>query len=190
MAITFEKIEKGTTLNLTKKDDSLKIVKAILYWKAPNHFPAFDLDASAFVLKATANGNKLISDEWFIFFNQESSPNNAVTKTPDERSGGTEEILIDISKLPVDVSEISIVVTIYKGDERKQTFGQIEEAGIKIVNADSGDELAFFDLDADFKDETAVQVGSFYKENDNFSFQAVGAGYKLDLTAFYNGYKN
>jgi tellurium resistance protein TerD len=189
MAINLEKMTTGSSINLTKKDDSLTKVRATLYWKAPNHFPAFDLDVSAFICRNTPNGPKLIAEEWFVFYNNEKSPANAVVKSPDEREGGTETLEIDIAALPAEAEEISIIVTIHKADERAQSFGQIEEAGIEISNAVTGDKICFYDLDAEFKAETAVQVGSFFKDATGFSFQAVGAGYSLGLGDFVAGYQ-
>lgn len=187
MAINLEKKEK---INLEKASDKLKKVKAVLWWKAPNHFPKFDLDVSAFCLQTTPNGPKLLADEYFVFYNNESTPDKSVVKSPDVRDSGSEELVIDIPALPTTVDEISIIVTIHKGDERKQSFGQIEDAGIKIYNEDTGEEICFFDLDEQFSNETAVQVGSFFNPGSGeFSFQAVGTGYKLDLGAFVEGYQ-
>lgn len=188
MALNLTKMEKGSTLNLTKAAPALKVVKAILSWQSPAVSPAYDLDVSAFGLVGTPNGPKLLSDDWVVFFNQEQSPNGAIVKTPDQRAGGTEELIIDIAKLDPSITEISIVVTIDRADERGHTFGKVTDASIKIIDADTGDEIALYDLDEDFKTETAVQVGSFYKDGDHFSFAAIGAGYQLTFTDFYNGY--
>ncbi|MEM2159392.1 MAG: TerD family protein [Candidatus Nitrosotenuis sp.] len=189
MAINLEKLTTGSSINLSKKDDTLTKVRATLYWKAPNYFPAFDLDVSAFVCRNTPNGPKLLTDEWFVFYNNEASPNGAVVKSPDEKESGSETLDIEIPALPAEAEEISIIVTIHKADERAQNFGQIEEAGIEISNAVTGDKICFYDLDAEFKNETAVQVGSFFKDANGFSFQAVGAGYTLGLGDFVAGYQ-
>jgi tellurium resistance protein TerD len=187
MAINLNKAS-NKKIDLTKHDATLQNVKAILWWTAPNKFPKFDLDVSAFCLANTEKGPKLVDEDWFIFYNNEQSPNKAIVKTPDEKSGGTEELTINIASLLPSIEEISLVVTIHKATERGQNFGQIEEAGIKIVNADTNEEIAFYDLDADYGSECSLQVGSFFKSGTEFSFQAIGVGYNLELGDFVEGY--
>lgn len=189
MAINLAKTEnKG--INLTKSHPALEKVKAELWWKVPNNDPKYDLDVSAFCLKSTASGPKLISDEHLVFYNNESLPDKSVSKTPDMRQGGTEEVFISISKLDPVIDEISIVVTIDQAVKRGQSFGQVPEAGINIINADTNEVIAFYDLDAEFKNETAVQIGSFYKKDGEFTFQAIGTGFVgLELGDFVAGYQ-
>ena len=179
----------GKSINLSKHDDSLENIKVVLWWKAPDVVPAYDLDLSLFTLGNTPAGPKLIDEEWFIFFNNEASPNGAITKSPDARDNeGQEEIDINIAGLPANADELSLIVTIWKGDKRNQTFGQVHEAGLKILNKDSGEEIAHYDLDEQFSSETAVQIGSFFKNNGEFTFQAIGQGYNLIIDDFVNGY--
>lgn len=189
MAINLAKSEnKG--INLTKSQPAMEKVKAVLWWNVPNNNPKYDLDVSAFVLKTTVKGPKLLGDDYLVFYNNEATPEKSVTKTPDMRQGGTEEVFIDIPSLPASVDEISIVVTIHEAISRGQSFGQVPEAGIKILNADTNEEIAFYDLDAEYKNETAVQVGSFFKRDGQFSFQAIGAGFDgLELGDIVNGYQ-
>ena len=189
MSINLAKEEKKG-INLTKTAPSLKNVKAKLWWKLPKSSPAYDLDVSAFCLKSTDAGPKLVGDEFLVFYNNEQTPDKSVTKTPDARDAGEEEILIKIAELDSRIEEISLVVTIHEAIERGQSFGQIQEAGIKIFNADTDEEIAFYDLDENFKAETSVQVGSFYKHGDGFKFQAVGAGFVgIGLGEFVAGYQ-
>lgn len=182
--INLEKTE-GKKINLTKAAPAMQNIKAVLWWNAPE---AFDLDVSAFILKNTADGPKLVGEDYFIFYNNRTSPCGSVTLSEDKRSGGTEELQINLSGMTIPNDEISFVVTIDKGAERGQSFGQITEAGIKIINADTGEDLAFYDLDAQGGQATAVQVGSLYKENNEFHFQAVGAFYNVTLSDFVGGY--
>lgn len=188
MSINLNKVA-NKTINLTKDDDTLENIKVVLWWKAPDVTPSYDLDLSLFTLGNTPAGPKLISEEWFIFFNNDSSPNGAIVKSPDARDNeGEEEIVIKIKDLPVNADELSLIVTIWKGDRRGQTFGQVIEAGLKIINLDSGDEIAHYKLDEQFSTETAVQIGSFFKVGGEFSFQAIGVGYNLIIDDFVNGY--
>ena len=189
MSINLAKTEKKG-INLSKTAPDMKNVKALLWWKLPKSSPAYDLDVSAFCLKSTDSGPKLVGDEYLVFYNNEQTPEKSVIKTPDVRDAGQEEILIKINELESSIEEISLVVTIHNATALNQSFGQIQEAGIKIINDDTGEELAFYDLDENFKNETAVQVGSFYRQGDGFKFQAVGAGFVgLGLGDFVAGYQ-
>ena len=193
MSINLNKAS-GKAINLTKHDDSLKNVQVVLWWKAPPAYPKYDLDLSAFGLGNTPAGPKLIDENWFIFFNNETPDHGFIVKSPDARDDvGEERIDINIAGMPSVIDEISLIVTIWKGDERKQTFGKNAkgeevEAGLKILNKDTGEEIAFYDLDAQFTNETAVQIGSLYRNNGEFTFQAIGQGYHLGIGDFLNGY--
>lgn len=180
------KLEKNQQINLTKDDDKLIRVKAVLNWETPkNIFPTYDLDVSAFLLN---DKTKLISDEGFIFYNNETSPDGSVAKSPDERAGGSEEIIIDIPKLSPLVAEISLIVTIHKGQERAQSFKEVTGANIEIFNADTNEKIAYFELDKSMGDTTACQVGSFCKTSEGFTFKGVSVGYNLTLGDFLAGY--
>ncbi len=141
----------------------------------------FDLDASVFILGA--NG-KLLSDSHFIYYNNLKSPDQAVVHIGDNTTGAgdgdDEKINIDLSKIAADVTEISFVVTIHKAQERKQNFGQIRNSFIRVVDS-SNSELVKYELDEDFSIETAVQFGRIYKKNNEWKFEAVGAGMKGGL---------
>lgn len=187
MAIDLNKSEnKG--INLTKSAPTLQNVTIHLWWNG--NVSPIDLDVSAFILGNTPNGPKLLGDDFLVFYNNETPAHGIAWKTKDERGSGVEELYINIPKLAAQAGadEVSIVVTIDKAAERGHTFGQITDAGIKILNSDTGEEIAFYDLDASFSTETAVQVGSFFKSGTEFTFQAVGAGFALGLGDFVGGY--
>jgi len=189
MAIDLNKSEnKG--INLTKSAPLLKNITVHLWWNG--NVQPIDLDISAFILGNTPNGPKLLGDEFLVFYNNETPAHGIAWKTPDERKGGTEELYISVPKLAAQAGadEVSLIVTIDKGVENGHTFGQITDAGIKIINSDTGEDIAFYDLDANFSAETAVQVGSFFKSaTGEFTFQAVGAGFQLGLGDFVGGYQ-
>jgi tellurium resistance protein TerD len=144
----------------------------------------FDLDASAFIL---GENKKLLSDEHFVFYNNLKSPDGAVEHTGDnltgEGEGDDESIRIDLSKISPNASEICFVVTIHKADERKQNFGQVNNAYIRILNQDNGEELIHFDLGEDFSIETAVVVAELYRHNGEWKFNAIGSGFSGGLAA-------
>lgn len=147
----------------------------------------FDLDASAFIL--SENG-KIPADEFFVFYNNLISPDGAVEHTGDnltgEGDGDDESIKIDLSKIDPRANEIIVVVTIHKAAERRQNFGQVRNAFIRIYNTESGEEILRYDLDEDFSVETAVEFGRLYKRGGQWKFEAIGTGQKAGLEAYLN----
>ena len=150
---------------------------------------AFDLDASIFILGA--NG-KIINDSYFVYYNNLTSPDGAVTHTGDNLTGAgdgdDEKIVVDLSKVTVDVNEICFVVTIHQADTRRQNFGQIRNSFIRIVDNTNNTELVKYELDEDFSIETAVEFGRLYKRNNEWKFEALGSGMKGGLQDFLNKY--
>ncbi|MDE6342803.1 MAG: TerD family protein [Muribaculaceae bacterium] len=145
----------------------------------------FDLDASAFML---GSNGKIPADEFFVFYNNLQSPDEAVTHTGDnltgEGEGDDESIIIDLEKVDPRVNEIIIVVTIHKAPERRQNFGQVRNAFIRIYNSDTNREILRYDLDEDFSVETAVEFGRLYKRNGEWKFEAIGTGMKGGLAEY------
>jgi tellurium resistance protein TerD len=177
---------KDQKINLTKQSDTLKKVTAILSWETPtNVFPKYDLDVSAFMLN---EDSKLIADEGMVFYNNESSPDGSVSMSGDEREGGSEELYIDIDKISTAVNGISVVVTIHKAEERKQSFDQVKDAKITIINSETNESIAMFALNEVTKGSTAVHVGTFFQTEGQFSFHAIADSYNLSLADFVNGY--
>ena len=151
----------------------------------------FDLDASAFML---GEDGKLPQDEFFFFFNNPLSPDQAVESSGDDMTGGNsdggddETLSVDLTKIDARIKEIIFTVTIHKAEERRQNFGQVRNSYIRIYNAVSNEEIARYDLDEDFSVETAVEFGRLYKRNGEWKFEAVGQGYKGGLQFFVDKY--
>lgn len=149
----------------------------------------FDLDASAFIL---GENKKILADEYFVFYNNTKSPDGAVEHTGDnltgEGEGDDESIMIDLSKIDHRATEICFVVTIHKADERRQNFGQVRNAFIRIFNQATGEEILRYDLDEDFSIETAVEFGRLYKRNGQWKFEAIGTGQKAGLAEYLEKY--
>ena len=187
-------LQKGGKIDLSKQGNLTRILVG-LRW-AENKFSGadFDLDASVFICKNDKNKDaKLISDEYFIFYNQLVSPDGAVKHNGDDKVGGTgnddcETIEIDLSKLSPLVDELSFIVTIHDAQTRKQNFGQVSKSRITLTDLDTGEMIAEYNLEEAFYEETAVQFGSIYKYNGKWMFKAVGGGYKLGLADFVKGY--
>lgn len=178
-------LQKGGNLSLTKTDPSLSKILVGLGWDPRATDGAeFDLDASAFLLNASG---KVRGEQDFIFYNQLKSPDGSVEHTGDNRDGqgdgDDESIKIDLSRIAADVDKISITVTIHDAVARKQSFGQVGNAFIRVVNAVSGAEVVRYDLAEDASTETAMIFGELYRHNGEWKFRAVGQGYAGGLKA-------
>ncbi len=149
----------------------------------------FDLDASVFIL---GDNGKLVSDSHLVFYNNLKSPDEAVIHKGDnltgDGDGDDEQIKIDLTKINAAVKEICIVVTIHDAEARKQNFGQIRNSFIRIVDESNNAVLVKYELEEDFSIETAVEFGRIYKRNDEWKFEAVGAGMKGGLEDYLNKY--
>jgi tellurium resistance protein TerD len=183
-------LKKGEKLSLSKVAPALVNATVGLGWDARVTAGAdFDLDASAFLLDA--NG-KAKSDAAFIYYNQPVSQDGSVRSTGDNRTGSgpgdDEQIKVDLSKVPADVAKIAFVVTIYDFEARKQNFGQVSNAYVRIVDDATGNEVARFDLSEDFSTETGVVFAELYRQGAEWKFAAVGQGYAGGLGALANQY--
>lgn len=134
----------------------------------------------------------MLSDQHLVFFNNLKSPSGAVEHTGDnltgDGDGDDEQVLVDLSKIENDATEICIVVTIHEATSRNQNFGQVRNSFIRIFDTTSGEEMLKFELDEDFSIETAVEFGRIYKRNGEWKFEAVGMGMKDGLQDYVNKY--
>ena len=182
-------LEKGQRISMDKR---LSLVGVGLGWD-PNKGSGydFDLDASAFMLGA--NG-KIPSDEFFVFYNNQKSPDGSVESTGDDLTGGNsdggddETLNVDLTKVSPNIQEIIFTATIYKAEERRQNFGQVRNSYIRIYDANTNAEIARYDLDEDFSVETAVEFGRLYRHNGEWKFEAIGNGNNGGLQALVNKY--
>jgi tellurium resistance protein TerD len=176
-------LTKGGNVSLTKQAPGLTAVVVGLGWDArTTDGKAFDLDASAIV--CTAEG-KALSDSHFVFFNNLKSPDGAVEHTGDnltgEGAGDDEQIAVNLGGLPPEAARIVFPVSIYESDTSGQTFGQVRNAFIRVVNQSDNSELARYDLSEDASTETAMVFGELYRGSDEWKFRAVGQGYSAGL---------
>lgn len=184
-------LSKGQRIDLTKNDPSLQRTIIGLGWDVA-YFDGgqdFDLDASVFLLDA--NG-KCRHDLDFIFYNNLQSADGSVVHTGDNRTGegdgDDEQIKVDLSKVPADVHRIAITVTIHDAEGRRQNFGQVSNAFVRLVNEDTNVEVIRFDLGEDFSIETAVVFCELYRHGSDWKFNAVGSGYQGGLAALVRAY--
>lgn len=184
-------LSKGQKVDLTKGNPSLKNIMVGLGWDV-NAFDSgadFDLDASAFM--CGANG-KCPTEKEFIFYGNLEHPSGAVKHQGDnltgEGDGDDEQIFVDLKAIPESVDKIAFTVTIYEAQERRQNFGQVSNAYIRIVDEDTNQELIRYDLGEDFSIETAIVVGELYRHNGEWKFNAIGSGFQGGLAALCGHY--
>ena len=179
-------LKKGQKVDLTKTNPGLKEILIGLGWDTNKYDGGseFDLDSAAFLLGASGKVN---SDGDFVFYGNLKHASGAVEHMGDNLTGAgegdDEEIKIDLSQVPANVEKIDFTVTIYEADERKQNFGQVENAFIRVVNVATGEELIRYDLGEDFSIETAVVIGELYRNKGEWKFNAIGSGFSGGLEA-------
>jgi tellurium resistance protein TerD len=172
-------LNKGANLSLSKTDPTLSNLVVGLGWDVrPTDGQSFDLDASAFMLK---NDGKVRTDSDFIFYNQLRSSCGSVEHTGDnltgQGDGDDESLILQLHKIPLDIERVAVAVTIHDAEARKQNFGQVSNAFMRVVNKDTGTEIARYDLTEDASIETAMIFGEIYRNNGEWKFKAVGQGY-------------
>lgn len=179
-------LSKGQKVDLTKNNAGLKVIMGGLSWDANSYDTgdAFDLDQQAWLLAADG---KCAEERDFIYYNNMKHHTGAVIHSGDERTGATdgydEMITIEFDKVPTNVEKIRFTVTIHDAEQRKQNFGQVQNASFTILNKDTNDVLCKFDLGEDFSIETAVVLGEVYRNGSEWKFNAIGSGFSGGLKA-------
>jgi tellurium resistance protein TerD len=176
-------LSKGGNVSLTKEAPGLTSVMVGLGWDVRTTTGAdFDLDASALMV---GSSGKILSDQHFIFFNNLKSPDGSVEHQGDnltgEGEGDDEQIKVNLASVPADVDRVVITVSIYDADARGQSFGQVRNAFVRVVNEADNREIARYDLSEDASTETAMIFGEIYRNNAEWKFRAVGQGYSSGL---------
>jgi tellurium resistance protein TerD len=183
-------LSKGGNVSLTKEAPGLTDVLIGLGWDVrTTDGAAFDLDASAILLNDT---DKVVSDKHFIFFNNLKSPDATVEHTGDnltgEGEGDDEAIKVNLAGMAQDVQKIVFPVSIYDADNRSQSFGQVRNAFIRVVNSADNAEIARYDLSEDASTETAMVFGELYRNGAEWKFRAVGQGWTSGLAGIAKDY--
>ncbi|MEV0776544.1 General stress protein 16U [Streptomyces sp. S4.7] len=174
---------KGGNVSLSKEAPGLTAVLVGLGWDARSTTGAdFDLDASALLVNSAG---RVLSDQHFIFYNNLKSPDGSVEHTGDnltgEGDGDDESLKVNLAGVPADVDKIVFPVSIHEAGSRGQSFGQVRNAFIRVVNQAGGAELARYDLTEDASTETAMVFGELYRHGAEWKFRAVGQGYASGL---------
>lgn len=179
-------LQKGQKVSITKGNPGLSKVVVGLGWDVNQYDTGgdFDLDAAAFLV---TDMGKVSCPEDFVFFGNLKHPSGSVEHMGDNLTGAgdgdDEQIKINLSMVPANISKIAFTVTIYDAEQRRQNFGQVNNAFIRIYNEENGEELLRYDLGEDFSIETAAVFGELYKNGEEWKFNAIGCGYQGGLAA-------
>ena len=183
MAIT---LSKGQKVSLTKGNPGLKHIVVGLGWDTNKYDGGFDfdLDSAAFLLDE--NG-KVNADTDFVFYNNLKHSSGAVEHLGDnltgEGDGDDEQVKVDLSLVPQNISKIAFTVTIHEALERRQNFGQVSNSYVRVMDEDTNQELLNYELGEDFSIETAIVVCEIYRHNGEWKFNALGSGFEGGLEA-------
>lgn len=179
-------LQKGQKVSLTKGNPGLSKVVVGLGWDV-NQFDtggSFDLDAAAFLV---TDSGKVSRPEDFVFYGNLTHPSGSVQHLGDNLTGAgdgdDEQIKVNLSAVPANITKIVFTVTIYDAEVRRQNFGQVNNAFIRIYNEDTGAEMLRYDLGEDFSIETAAVFGELYRNGNEWKFNAIGSGYQGGLAA-------
>jgi len=183
-------LSKGGNVSLSKEAPGLTEVTIGLGWdaRATDGAP-FDLDGSAFIL---GENDKVLNDSAFVFYNNKSFADGKVEHQGDNRTGAgegdDEKINVNLVGLQADAKKVVFAVTIHDAEARKQSFGQVSKAYIRVLNKANGSEIARYDLSEDASTETAMIFGELYRHGDEWKFKAIGQGYAGGLAPLAGNY--
>lgn len=183
-------LQKGQKVNLSKDNSGLSKIIVGLGWDEAQQSSgkgilgslfgspkqAIDCDASAIMLK---NG-KLVDRSDLVFFGNLKHKSGTVVHQGDNLTGAgdgdDEQIIIDLARVPQEYDKIVIVVNIYQAVQRKQHFGMIQNAFVRLVDARNNNEMCKYNLTENYSGMTAMIFGEVYRHNGEWKFSAVGQG--------------
>ena len=178
------KLQKGQKVSLSKENAGLSRVIVGLGWDEVERKRSFfapkpqDIDCDAFAIMLK-NG-KLVDNKDIVYFGNLSHYTNSVNHMGDnltgEGDGDDEQIVIDLNSVPAEYDKIVLAVNIYKAYDRRQNFGLIKNAFIRLVDARNNNEICIYNLTEDYSGMTAMLFGEVYRYNGEWKFNAVGQG--------------
>ena len=178
-------LQKGQKVNLRKEDGgALRRVMVGLGWDEVKQKRGFfapkpqdiDCDASVFVC---VNGHLMGTDD-IVYFGNLTHKSSCIRHMGDNLTGAgegdDEQIMVDLASMPSQYDKLVVVVNIYQAAQRKQHFGMIENAFIRIVDADNNQEMCKYNLSENYDGMTAMIFGELYGYNNEWKFNAIGQG--------------
>lgn len=184
-------LQKGQRVDLTKGNAGLSKIMIGLGWDPVEQkrggllgglfgggkAPEIDCDASVLMLNEQ---DKLVSNKNLIYFGNLKSSCGSVMHTGDnltgDGDGDDEEIIVELNRVPANIHKLLFVVNIYDCTRRKQDFGMIENAFIRVVNSSNKQELIRYNLTENYGGKTALMVGEIYRHGSEWKFGAIGEG--------------
>lgn len=181
-------LKKGEKIDLKKSNPGLSSLLVGLGWDPVSQKGGFlgalfgggsevDCDASVFMLNEKGQMN---SSKDLIYFGNLKSNCKSVVHTGDnltgDGAGDDEQILVNLNKIPSNVHKLLFVVNIYDCVRRKQHFGMIKNAFIRVVDKDTNKEIIKYNLTDNYSNKTALIVGTIYRYKDTWKFSAIGEG--------------
>lgn len=170
------RLQKGQKVSLAENGRSFSQLEVSIGWNAKN--PACDLDASAFLL---AGNNKVVGDEWFVFYGQEQSPDGSVVHRGDSAGGVGETLAVDLGRMDARVKKIVFIITINEALRQGLNFGMVSDAYIQLRSPAAGKGILHFELEEYYSNVTSMMVGELYERNGEWKFHAIGNGVARDL---------
>lgn len=174
-------LKKGQKTSLAKFGGALENIDVGLGWDVANQ-GVYDLDAECFIL---GENEKVIGDDWFVYYNQPASPDGSVRHSGDNRNGagsGDDEIIhIRLSQVAPQVKKLVFVVTINEAKERHLNFSGVQNAYIRLVDQNTNRELCRFNLTEYYSNVTSMVVAELYRHNGEWKMNPVGDGVQADL---------
>ena len=172
-------LSKGGNVSLSKEAPGLKKIASGLGWDTrATDGSDFDLDASVFL---QTEAGKVRSDADFVFYNNKLGGDGSVEHQGDNLTGAgdgdDEQVKVTLDGVPADIAKISVAVTIHEAEGRNQNFGMVSNAFMRVVNDDTGAEIARYDLSEDASTETAMIFGEIYRNSGEWKFKAIGQGF-------------
>lgn len=181
-------LSKGSKISLKKESPAGKTFVVGLGWDTGNA-ANFDLDASAFIV---GENGKILSDEYFVFYNNKQAPDGSVIYSGDNRTGAgegdDETLIIDTTKIKAEVQQIVFCCSINDAEERKQNFSMVSNAYIRIYEQGTGAEVATYYLAEAASNETAFILGRLLNSSEGWVFEACPMGYPGGLDALVEIY--
>ena len=185
-------LKKGQRISLTKENPGLKQIMCGLGWdvapKSGGFFGGnkqFDLDSSILCLNAD---KKLLDVKDIVYFGNLRHSSGAIAHQGDNLTGageGDDEIInIDLPLIPPNIAYLVFAINIYKCNQRKQDFGMVENAFVRLVNRNTNKELARYNLSGtEYQGMTGMIMAELYRHNDEWKMAAVGNGFKIATLA-------
>lgn len=180
-------LQKGQKIDLTKGGAGLRSVMVGLGWDEAQRGGGFfglgrpqPIDCDASVILCGEDG-KLVSrdtNQCCVYFGNLRHPSGAIVHQGDNLTGAgegdDEQIMVDLTRIPPQIHKMVFVVNIYDANVKRQHFGMIRNAFIRLVDMDKRSEICRFNLSEGYDGMTGLIVGEIYRRNGEWKFNAIG----------------